>query len=317
MTNRRSTLSALAAVAIASSLALSACSNDPEPEGLQVVTAFYPLQYATQQVGGDLVSVTSLTKPGAEPHDLELSPRDVGEVGSASLVVYEKHFQPAVDDAVEGQAGDAAFDVSGSANLNLAAAEGDEHDHEGASDAEHADEEAGASVDPHFWLDPIRYAAVAQAIGQRLGEVDPDHAEDYTARASEFAAKLRALDEEFTAGLQGCRISDLVTGHAAFVYLADRYGFHQEGITGVNPDVEPSAIQMRDIAAHVEESGVTTIYAETLLSPDFADTIARETGAKVEVLDPIEGITDSSAGTDYFEVMRSNLTTLRAGQGCS
>ncbi len=283
-------------------------------ERLQVSAAFYPLQFATEQVGGDHVQVATLTKPGGEPHDLELTPKDVAALNSAALVVYQTHFQPAVDDAVGRLDSKAAFDVSSAADLDIAATE---HEHEHAG--EHAEEGAAheGGNDPHFWLDPIRYAAVGSAIAERLAALDPDHASDYRANAKAFSTKLHELDAEFKSGLTKCTSKDLVTGHAAFAYLAARYGLHQEGIAGVTPDAEPSAAEMQRVAEHVREEGVTTVYAETLVSPALSEAIAREAGAKVAVLDPIEGITAASAGTDYFEVMESNLATLKKGQGCT
>ncbi|HSO64084.1 MAG TPA: zinc ABC transporter substrate-binding protein, partial [Ornithinibacter sp.] len=226
-------------------------------------------------------------------------------------------FQPAVDEAVATQAPDAGFDVSPDADLTLAATD-DGHDHGGESAEEHrAHADEATPNDPHFWLDPLRLRAVATAVGERLAGQDPTHAADDRANASALAADLDALDEEFRAGLARCRTDELVTAHAAFAYLADRYGLSQEGITGISPDAEPDAATLRELAAHVEERGVTTIYTETLVDPALAQTLARETGASVAVLDPLEGLTDASAGTDYLEVMRSNLAVLRTGQGCS
>jgi zinc transport system substrate-binding protein len=312
MTPRLLVVPALA-IAIAT---VSACGSD-EGRGadagdrLAVSAAFYPLQYAVSRIGGDTVTVSSLTKPGAEPHDVELTPKQVAEVAGADLVVYEKGFQPAVDEAVEDQAGDSAFDVSGAARLDLEASEAG---HEGESEGEHA---GHAAVDPHFWLDPQRYADVGDAIAGRLAERDPDHAAAYRANAEAFRADLTALDGEFRTGLKSCRIKDLVTSHAAFGYLARAYGLHQEGITGLDPEGEPNPAELADVAAHIRESGARTVYAETLVSEDVARTLARETGAELAVLDPVEGITAASAGRDYLTVMRANLATLRTGQECS
>ena len=172
-------------------------------------------------------------------------------------------------------------------------------------------------TDPHFWLDPVRYAAVAQAVADRLGTVDPEHRADYAARAKAFKARLAALDGEFRRGLAHCASTSIVTSHNAFGYLARRYGMSQVGITGLSPEAEPEAATLARVATYVKEHHVSTIYAETLVSPAIADTVARETGAKVATLDPLEGLTSSSAGADYFAVMRSNLAALRAGQGCS
>lgn len=284
---------------------------------LDVVAAFYPLQYATEQVGGQHVRVQGLTKPGAEPHDLELSPRQVATVAEADVVVFEAHFQPAVDAAVAQQAEQTAFDVSPAARLDLAAVE-DGHDHEvgpgGETEAEHA---AHGAVDPHFWLDPLRFADVGDAIAGRLAARDPANAAAYRANAASFRASMTTLDGEFRAGLKSCSVDELVTSHAAFGYLAQTYGFHQESITGLTPDAEPSPAAMAELTRHIRETGATTVYAETLVSEDVARTLARETGARLAVLDPIEGITSASAGRDYPSVMRANLQVLRAGQECS
>jgi zinc transport system substrate-binding protein len=302
-------LSLLAAGAITS--ACSASTGAAAPGTVSVAAAFYPLQFVVEQVGGSHVTVTPVTKPGAEPHDLELTPRDVLAVRQADLVVYEKGFQPAMDDAVS-QASSHAFDVSTAAHLDLPApAEG------GAPQSAAPSGGAAGARDPHFWLDPTRYASVAEAVGERLATVDPAHAADYRAGAARFAARLTQLDHAYRAGLASCAHKEIVTGHSAFGYLARRYGLTQEGIAGVTPDAEPDASTMESIVQRIRADHLTTVYAETLVSPALSQTIARETSAKVAVLDPIEGITSASRGKDYFEVMRSNLVTLKAGQGCS
>lgn len=304
------------------SASLTACgSSSSDASGrLDVVAAFYPLQFATEQIGGDQVAVTGLTKPGAEPHELELTPKDVAEVSKADLVVFEHGLQPAVDQAVENEAPDTSLDVAPAAKLDLALqpAVGDDH---GAEVEEHEsgeghEQEAGAT-DPHFWLDPLRYRDVSRAIADRLSTVDPTHEADYRARAKAFEARLTKLDRAFATGLAHCERPEIVTSHSAFGYLAQRYHLDQVGITGLSPDAEPDPSQIAAVARYVKDHDVTTIYAETLVSPATADTIAQETGATVKVLDPIEGITDKSAGSNYFEIMRSNLATLESGQGCS
>ncbi|GAA6524746.1 metal ABC transporter substrate-binding protein [Intrasporangium sp. DVR] len=314
----------LAPVAVAAALALTAtaCSSSGSPGGsatdrgerLSVVTSFYPLQFATQSIAGDAVDVTVLTKPGAEPHDLEIAAQDLSRLTRADLVVYSKGFQPAVDDAVEQVDAEHVVDVSPAAHLTLTAAE--EAGHAGESEAQHA-EHAEGGTDPHFWLDPQRYASVAEAIRARLAELDPERAATYDANAKAFVGRLTALDEEFETTLKGCTTKDLVTSHAAFSYLAERYGFEQHGIAGVSPEAEPSAAALAEITELVKEHGVTTIYQETLVEPHFAETVASSSGATVATLDPLEGITDASAGSDYFEVMRSNLAALEQGQNCS
>ena len=284
---------------VIAALVLSACgSPGVGADGkIAVVASFYPLQYATQQIGGSLVAVTSLTKPGAEPHDIELTPRAVASVSRARLVVYEKGLQGAVDQAVESQGGGHSLDVAPSANLDLKL-------------------ESGAT-DPHFWLDPQRYSEVAKAIAERLAQLDPAHRPDFEKNATVFEGKLAALSQEFTTGLASCQRRDIVTSHAAFGYLARRFDLRQIAINGLFPGSEPKAGVLATVSDYAKAHGVTTIYAETLVSPAIAQTVAHETGARVRTLDPLEGLTDASLGKDYFEVMRSNLQVLRAGQSCS
>lgn len=286
-----------------------------------MVASFYPLEFAVRQIGGDHVDVTNLTKPGEEPHELELKPQDVATVSKAQLAVYEKGLQPAVDDAVK-PLGDKAFDVATAANLTLKAPdEGEEHEEHGASSAgatpeEHEHEHDHGAQDPHFWLDPQRYAAVADAIAARLATADPAHKADYDKNLASFKERLTALDKDFATHLKTCTTKQLVTSHAAFGYLAERYGLTQVPISGISPEEEPDPAKLAKVAAFAKANKISTIYAETLVSKATAETVAKETGATVAVLDPIEGITDTSAGKDYLEVMAANLATLQKGQSC-
>ncbi|MGX6608260.1 metal ABC transporter substrate-binding protein [Micromonosporaceae bacterium Da 78-11] len=279
---------------------------------LNVVTAFYPLDFLSKRIGGDLVTVTDLTKPGAEPHDVELNPRQVGRIVDAGLAVYLRGFQPAVDDAIDQEAKGRAFDASSVVTL-LPLADGTEGEHAEPPGAEHAETSDG--MDPHVWLDPVRFATIADRLGERLGRADPAHAADYTARAAAVHAELDALDAEFAARLTTCARRELVTSHSAFNYLATRYGLTQIGISGISPEAEPSPQRLGRVAAEARATGTTTIFFETLVSPKVAETIAREVGARTAVLDPLEGLTET--GADYFSVMRGNLAALTTALGCT
>ncbi|MFV0464375.1 MAG: metal ABC transporter substrate-binding protein [Nostocoides sp.] len=296
---------------------LAGCSSGtdtsiPSPgDTITVDASFYPLEYLVTRIGGEHVNVSTLTKPGAEPHDLELAPAQVTDMTKATLVVYESGLQPSVDAAVAQVAKDHSFDVVPAADLTL------HREPEASGHAPTDDGDANPEMDPHFWLDPVRYSAVATAIGAKLAEVDPDHAADYAANTDKVTNDLAELHKAYVEGLGNCATTQLVTGHAAFGYLAERYGFNPVAINGVSPDVEPNAADMKAIVDLVRTGNVTTVYAETLVSPALAEQIGKETGAAVKVLDPIEAITDQSSGKDYLEVMRSNLATLETGQRCS
>ncbi len=286
-----------------------ACSSDPTTSGddtvvadtIHVIGAFYPLQFVTERIGGDAVAVTNLTPIGAEPHELELSARDAGHLQDSDLVVYLDGFAPALDDAI-ANVGAESFDVALAADLG--------------PPAEADDSDGTGGLDPHFWLDPLRLAAVGDAVAVELGTIDPDRADEFTSNAADLRTELEQLDDEFRSGLSACASTDLVTSHEAFGYLAQRYGLTQIGIAGLSPDTEPSPAALADVADFVEANDVTTIYYESLVDPSIADTVASEAGVATGVLDPLEGLSDESSGSDYFEVMRADLATLRAGQGC-
>ncbi|MFG1678145.1 metal ABC transporter substrate-binding protein [Micromonospora sp. NPDC049282] len=302
------------AAATAALLALggvAACSDGgrgSDPDKVDVVAAFYPLQFLAERIGGDRVAVSNLTRPGAEPHDLELNPRQVGQVVDAELIVYLTGFQPAVDEAVEQNGGDRAFDVAGVAPLLDAAAGG--HEHEG----EAGHEEGSGGRDPHLWLDPTRLATVGDRLAERLGRADPDHAADYTTRAGALRAELTKLDAEYAEGLRTCQRREIVTSHTAFGYLAEHYELEQIGLTGLTPESEPAPQRLAEVAKEAREHRAGTIFFETLVSPKVAETIARTVGARTAVLDPIEG---PPAQGDYLTAMRANLQTLRTALDCS
>ena len=303
-----------ALLALAAGLALTGCSVDAAAQGsadrsgrLDVIASFYPLQFITERIGGGDVRVTSLTKPGAEPHDLELTPRDVARLQDADLVVYLRGFQPAVDDGIKAAGPPATFDAARSANLDLT--------YTPIEDGREQHLKAG-SVDPHFWLDPTRLSSVATALEAELARIRPDDAAKFARNLAGLRADLAQLDSDYREGLTSCANRDLVTSHNAFGYLAQRYDLRQVGITGLTPEAEPDPRELADVVDFVEANDVRTIYYETLVSPAIADTVARETGARTAVLDPIEGLTKESAGTNYLEVMRANLASLREGQPC-
>jgi zinc transport system substrate-binding protein len=284
--------------ALGLAVAAGACGGSSDSgDRLEVVASFYPLRFVTERVGGTRVHVRDLTPAGAEPHDLELSARDLVRLRTADLVVYLAGFSPAVDQGIAVAAEGHAFDVTSAARLL------------GSGDA----------TDRHFWLDPLRLADVGDAVAETLALADPTNAAEYRRGATALRAELVALDTTYRVALSRCRRTDLVTSHTAFGYLAVAYGFTQIGVTGLQADREPTPTELADVARFVTEHQVATIYTETLLSPATARTVADATGARVAVLDPIEGLTEEAgAGTaaDYLSIMRANLDVLREGQQC-
>ncbi|MCP2338766.1 metal ABC transporter substrate-binding protein [Actinomadura rupiterrae] len=296
----------LTAVALAGTLGLTACGSGSAGSGgrTKVVAGFYPMAWLAQKIGGDHVKVQTLTKPGAEPHDLELTPRQIADVGSADLTLYVKGVQPAVDDAVAKRAKGKSFDAVSAVKTLPARDLGEE------GEGHHTD------YDPHVWVDPGRMAAIAKGVGDHLAKADSRNAADYRTRTDALVKQLNDLDTAFQTGLKTCKRKTVVTSHAAFGYLADHYGLTQVPIAGVDPNAEPSPKRLAQLADEVRKTGATTVFTETLVSPKVAQTLAREAGVKTAVLDPVEGVKPGSSD-DYLSVLRRDLDILRPALECS
>jgi zinc transport system substrate-binding protein len=317
--NVRRRLISGSAVAAATALGLgtlSACSDSSAADGtssgkLDVVASFYPMQYLAEEIGGTHVHVTTLTQPGQEPHDLEISARQTAQLQEADAVLYLKNLQPAVDDAVAQSEVRTKIDAASLTGL-------EKHGNEvGGHAAEHDDsqgEESGGT-DPHIWLDPVKYAEVAKGVGKAFEKADPKHAADYRKNTASLVGKLGGLDTQYRDGLKDTKTKVFITTHAAFGYLAERYGLTEEAINGLDPESEPSANRVKDLEKMAEADGVSTVFYETLVSDKTAKTVASDAGLTTDVLDPIEGITGKSRGSDYLQVMESNLKALQKALG--
>ncbi|MCZ7431169.1 metal ABC transporter substrate-binding protein [Streptomyces sp. WMMC1477] len=319
--------------------ALAGCgtggAGTDEDGKLKVVTSFYPMEFLAEEVGGEHVAVSTLTKPGTDPHDLRISPQQTAELTQSGLVLYVKGLQPAVDDAVEqsgvehvmeaGALAEHAGEEEHGAEPHGARSghgadedeghEGEGHDEGEGHEGEGHDGHDHGGLDPHVWLDPVQYAAVAEGVGEALAEADPDHAEDYRKNADSLVGKLGELDTEFENGLKNAATDTFITSHAAFGHLAARYGLDQEAIAGLSPEDEPSGARMKELHDVAERENVSTVFFETLASDRTVKALAGDLELRTDVLDPLEGITEQSRGDDYFAVMRANLEALRKALG--
>jgi zinc transport system substrate-binding protein len=282
---------------------------------LPAVASFFPLQDVTRRVGGDRVETTNLVAAGGEPHDLELTPRDIERLRQARLLVYlGAGFQPSLEKALQATQSPALTTVNVIEGMTLLeAVPEDEDEPQGPSAA------GDMTADPHVWLDPLFMKDVATRVRDALIRLDSAGRVTYEGNTQAYQAELDALDRDFRAGLQNCRRRDFVTSHTAFAYLAKRYGLEQKAIAGLSPENEPSPQRMQEVVRYAREHNAKVIYFETLVEPRVAETIAREVGAKTLVLNPIEGLTpeEQAAGKSYRDLMRQNLENLKVGLECS
>jgi zinc transport system substrate-binding protein len=273
------------------------------PEKLQVTTSFYPLYYFASQVAKAHAQVKNITPAGAEPHDYEPTPRDIDMIEKSDLLI--------LNGGVEAWADKIRDNLKGSNVRIIIAGEG--------LITKELEEEGKKVRDPHIWLDPQLAKEEVHRITDGYVQIDPKNTTHYQKNEKELVQKLDELDSHYKQSLATCRLKDIITSHAAFGYLAARYGLNQVTVTGISPDEEPSAQKLAEVANFAKKNNVKYIFFETLVSPKLAQTIAREVGAKTLVLDPIEGLSDNDIkqGKNYFSVMENNLKNLQTALECT
>ncbi len=298
---------------------------EPEPIGpakLSVSASFYPLAYLAEQVGGDKVSVTSVIPNGLEPHDFEPTPQNVIALRSTKAFIYNgngldtwaERLKPELESAgVVVIAASQAVTALSTVEESIIVV-GEESGHEEESEVH---EDHGA-FDPHIWLDPIRARQISELIRDTYIALDPVNADYYRTRSAELATRLGGLHDEYEKTLANCSTRNVVVSHDAFNYLAKRYNLTMQAIAGLSPDSEPSIKRLAELTDFVKKEKVSTIFFETLVSKNLADTLAQETGVTTAVLNPIEGLTadDLAANRNYEIIMRNNLQALSQALVC-
>lgn len=286
---------------------LGGCSGKQQPasqqERLQVYTSIYPMYDFAKKIGGDTMDIVNIVPAGSEPHDWEPSPKDIASITKADVFIYNgTGMEPWVEKLKTTIKGNTPVMVEASAGLPLL---------EGSNEHEEEDGEELA-FDPHVWLNPIHAKAQMQKIRDAFIGVDASRKEYYEEQYNTYAAQCDALDKKYRDTLSRYSNKNMVVAHQAFGYLADAYGLVQVPIEGLNAEAEPSPAKMVEISKFAKENNVKVIFFEELISPKVAEIIAREVGAKTQMLNPLEGLKeeDIKAGKDYFSVMEDNLKAL-------
>lgn len=270
---------------------LIGCGGGAESEDTSrrsVVAAIYPLEFLAINIAGTEADVAGVTPAGVQPHNLTLTSAQVRSIQEADLLIYlGRGFQPAVEE--QAAQVERKLDVLTLESTPLLPA------------------------DPHVWLDPAFMVRITTEIARSLGEADPDNADFYEGNAQSLVGRLNELDDRYSNGLARCATRQIVTRHAAFGYLAERFNLVQEGIAGIDPGPEPGPGRVDDVGRLVDRAGVTTVFVEPLLEDGPAEAVAEATGTATAVLDPLES---APASGDYFSVMQANLSTLRTALRC-
>ena len=277
---------------------------------IKVVATIFPAYDLVRAIGGEHVRVSMLVPPGVEPHAYEPKPEDMYSIAGADLFVQvHRSMEPWADRVVSGTGLKPPRVVVAAASIKLK--------HEEAATADVHEHRHG---DPHVWLDPTRYAVMADEVGQALAGVDPARTADYKAAAAKYKEQLADLDRRFSAGLASC-VGRVVphAGHAAFTYLAERYGLTYLPLMESSSDAEPSPSRMAAMVRRIRESNGRAVFTEELVSTRLADALAVETGVRLFRLHGGHNLSkdELARGVNYIGLMEQNLRSLREGLGCT
>ncbi len=303
----------LTATVMIGALLFAACGNTnkeaDKKEDLTIVTTFYPIYDFTKEIVRDEGNVKLLIPAGTEPHDFEPSAKERAEISDADVFVYNssdmEFFVDSLKDSVDSKQ---TLMIEAAKGIDrLESQEADEHE-ETEEGHDHAHE-----YDPHVWLDPVLAIKEVRTIAGELGEKYPDKKEIFTKNADAYIKKLEALDQKYSEELKNATNRTFVTQHAAFAYLANQYNLEQVAISGVSPDQEPTPSRLAELKEFVKKNNIKVIYFEENASSKVAETLSNETGVKLEVLNPLESLTNEQikAGENYISVMEKNLEALK------
>lgn len=291
-------------------LVLAGCGLQPNPAAsppagkLKVVASVYPVYEFARRVGGDRIELTMLVPPGAEPHDWEPTAREMVAIKAARLFLYHGAGFENIDKLLTKDALGTTRAVAVSDGISVLK-DDDGHDHDKQHGKSHADS--------HIWLDPVAARQEVANIATALAAADPQNADHYRQNADRFSQELATLDGEYRSGLASLPRRTIVTSHAAFGYLTKRYNLEQLPIMGLTPDSEPTPERLAAIVRFCRANNVKYIFFETIVNPRLAETLAKETGTRLLVLNPLENLTEAEfkQGRDYLSIMRENLANLR------
>lgn len=290
----------------------SVSKTKEDPNKVSIVTTLYPLQDFANKIGGKYVSVTNLVPTGTEPHDFEPSAKDLANLSHADIFVYNgSGLEAWVDKAISNLDQSKTKVVSTSEGLPLLHKEEEETNH----DQEHDH----GKTDPHVWLDPMLAKEQAKKIKDTLIKVDPAHQEEYNKNFTTLEKQLNDLDQEYKEMIASAKSKEFVTSHAAFSYLAHRYGLKQISISGLSPENEPSPKEIKKVIEEAKAHQVKVIFFETLVSGKVAEIVKNELKAEALQLNPLEGLTQEEISNheDYFSVMKKNKENLAKALGAN
>lgn len=280
------------------SLALISCGGTDstwENGKLKVLTSFYPVTFLAKRIGGEKTSVAQVIGNGLEPHDYDLTSNDVKKVHQTDVFF-------TISDSMEPWAS-SAYEAIESADRPVWSKLVD-----GVSNPINY----SGSIDPHIWLSPKSYLEASGIVLNTFEKIDPEDKDFYEMNFLTLKTQLTSLDEFYQSEFKDYNNKKFLTSHRAFSYLCRDYNLEYLSIKGLSTEQEPSADDLKKAKDYVESNNLSTIFVESIENENEAKVISSETGAKIEVLNPIEYLTEEDISTsfDYFYFMHKNALKL-------
>lgn len=269
-----------------------------QPSKIKIIASFYPLYEFSKNVGGSKADVSVFTPVGVEPHDWEPSTGNLVALKKSDIFVYNGF---------------------GMEPFATKLADSGEYPNVLFVEASHGIALGYNFTDPHVWLDPVLAKSEVVQITNAMQKADPKNAQYYENNAKQYSAKLDELDSTIKTGLTGCKKDTIVTFHSAFSYFGKRYGVKIHSLSGIVPESEVTASNLKNLIDYIKENNIKVIFAEDLVDPKLAQVLADEAGAQVLTLSPLEGITkeEQANGVSYLGKMKENLASLKESLECT
>lgn len=261
---------------------LSACGNINKGENkdvssknkLKIYTTVFAFQSFTEQIGGKYVDVESIYPPGADMHTFEPTQKKMVNIAKGDLFIYSNQEMDPVAKKIAGSINNKDLKLALAANFthdDLVVNHEHEHEHEG-----HEHEEG--SEDPHVWLDPVLNKKMVKSIKDDLAKKDPQHKDYYENNYKQVVNDLDNINQRLTQVTEHPKRDTVVISHDSIGYLANRYGFKQEGVSGMNNE-EPSQRDLMDIVNNIKQTKQPYVLYEQNISSKVTDVIQKESNS--------------------------------------
>ena len=273
--------------------------NTPSNDKITIYTTIFPLYDFAKNVGGEYVEVINLIPTGAEPHSWEPSPQDMAKLQQADIFIYcGVGLEPWIEPVLDSFTSNKTLLVDSSTGID-------------------ADNTNDHHADPHLWLDPVNAQKQVNNIAEALINADPTNTDYYRQNQTNYIEKLSKLHQNYQNKLSAVSNKKFVTSHAAFGYLAKRYGLEQIPLRGLSAEVEPSPARLAEVVKLCRDNNIKYIFFEHFVSAKVSQTIANEIGGGTLILHPLANVTDEQLiqRQDYISLMEENLNNLLIALG--